>query len=257
MHVSRVIFPIGLLPLLGACASPGVQFYGRAQPSITSASAFSEVESLPEGYERIGELSARCRLVQGKQPDKGARLVDVDCGESRLTAALYEKAAEVGGEILVGRHCRSRVESRDDVSQTLSVSCTAEVARPGEDALGRRPLVSAVLGETDAPRASEAWKIRVSFTKAPEAPTRAARRAEDVREVPYMPVSHVRLGDIVTSCKCSCTEEGVRLGLMAAAGRFGASDVVDVRCAAKHGGFTCSGTAATYESDPVLDPAAR
>jgi hypothetical protein len=44
---------------------------------------------------------------------------------------------------------------------------------------------------------------------------------------------------------------------MAAAGRFGASDVVDVRCVAKGKGFLCTATAAAYEVDPELDARAR
>jgi hypothetical protein len=172
-------------------------------------------------------------------------------------AGIRERAAEVGGELLVGRRCRSHVVSRDGDALTLGVTCEADVARPREDALGRRPLVGSVLGEADQPRASEAWRIRVRFSPSHEAPARAARRAQDVREIPYMPVSHVRLGDVVASCKHGCSEEGVRLGLLAAAGRFGASDVVDLRCVAKGRGWLCSGTAASYEVDPMLDSRAR
>jgi len=253
----RLVFVLGTLPIAAACAAPGVQYHGRSEPSLVRAGALGEVSALPSGYEKIGHVGARCELTQGTPPPKSARLVDVDCGEARLMAGIRERAAEVGGELLVARRCRSRVVDRDDEGVVLGVTCEADVARPSDDALGHRALVGSVLAEADAPRASEAWRIRVRFTPTPGAPARAARRAEDVREVPYMPVSHVRLGDVVTSCKHGCSEEGARLGLMAAAGRFGASDVVDLRCVAKGHGWMCSATAAGYEVDPMLDPRVR
>jgi hypothetical protein len=257
MHSTRALLLIASLPLALGCAAPGVQYRGRTAPSVAGPAELREVELLPEGYDRIGHVSARCRLVEGKRPPRGARLVDVDCGESRLMAGVRETAARSGGELLVGRRCSSRIAARDEVSVTLDVSCQADVARPSDDSLGRRPLVSAVLAEADAPRASEAWNIRVDFSPSRGAPIRAARRAEDVREVADMPVSHVRLGDVVTHCKRECSEQGARLGLLAAAGRFGASDVVELRCVAKGHGWLCSGTAASYEADPSIDQRAR
>ena len=76
-------------------------FEGHAEPRMVRPGELSEVETLPEGYERIGRLRARCTLVEGARPDDGARLIDVDCTESRLMAALRERAAEVGAEVLV------------------------------------------------------------------------------------------------------------------------------------------------------------
>lgn len=253
MRIAHVLFLLGSVGAALSCAAPGVQYHGRTEPSISRPADLAEVESVPEDAERIGHVSARCRLREGAPLSKHARLVDVDCTETRLMAGIRERAAEAGGNLLVGRDCHSRVVSDDE----LEISCDADVARPTDDALGRRPLVSSVLAEDDTPRAAEAWHIKVHFTPSAGAPSRTARREQDVREVGYMPVSHVALGDLVTRCKEGCTERGTRLGLMAAAGRFGASDVVGVRCVAKDDGWMCTATAAVYEVDPELDPRAR
>lgn len=242
---------------LSACATQGVLFDGHAEPRIARAQDVTELETLPEGYERVGRLVARCTLVEGARPEDGSRLVDVDCTESRLMSAIRERAAEVGAEVLIGRRCRSRISGQDERSTTLDISCDTEVARPTGESLVRRPLVSGVLGEDDAPRAEEAWHIRVHFAPAPGVPLRPPRRADLVREVPYMPGANLRLGDIVTRCRQGCSKDGARLGLLAAAGRMGASDVVDVHCAAKGRGFVCSGVATAQEADPELEPRAR
>ncbi len=72
-----------------------------------------------------------------------------------------------------------------------------------------------------------------------------------------MPVSHVRIGDVITECDEDCNRAAVRHGVLVAAGRFGATDVIGVRCAERAGGYFCTGTATSYEIDPDLDPAAR
>ncbi len=251
--VAVLTFSFGAL----ACASSGVHFSGRAEPSLARPGALRDLEVLPYGYQRIGRVSARCSLIEGERPRNGARLVDVDCTESRLMAAIRERAAEVGGEALVGTRCRSRIRSQNDDSVTLALSCEASVARPSDDTLAHRPLLGEVLAEDDPARAAEAWQIRVFFTPGPGSPERPPRRPEGVREVPLLPLADVRLGDLTTSCKCGCTQEGARRGLLAAAGRYGATDVVDLRCSALGHGWTCTGTAAAYEVDPELDPRAR
>jgi len=256
MNPLRLAALLAMAPLMG-CATRGVIFEGHAEPRVARARDLLELADMPAGYERVGRLAARCTLVEGERPEPEARLVDVDCSEARLVAALREKAADVGGEALIGRRCRSRVSGSGEGSTTLDISCDTEVARPTGDTLVRRPLVSGVMSEDDAPRAEEAWHIRVSFAPAPGVPLRPPRRADLVREVPYMPGANLRLGDIVTRCHEGCTRDGARLGLLAAAGRVGASDVVDVTCAAMGNGYVCTGVATAHEVNPELEPKAR
>ena len=96
MRAVRSVSFIAVVGLLPACATQGVLFDGHAEPRIARPAELGEVETLPAGYDRIGRLRASCTLVEGAHPGDGAKLVDVDCTESRLMAALRERAAEVG-----------------------------------------------------------------------------------------------------------------------------------------------------------------
>jgi hypothetical protein len=248
---------LALPALVTGCGSSGVRYSGHVLPTISRPTDLRELDAVPQGYDAIGKVSASCTLVEGKRPKNGAPLADVDCTESRLMTAIRERAAEVGGEALVARRCYSRVRSEDSSSVTLRVSCRAGVARPSEDTLSHRPLVSGVLADDEVARAAEAWKIRVHFTPRHGAPDRPPRSPDGVKEAPLMPVNDVVLGDLMTSCRRGCTQEGARQALMAAAGRYGASDVVDLSCIAAGRGFVCTATAAAFEVDPELDARAR
>lgn len=253
----RTLLGLSSLALAGGCASQGVLFEGHAEPRLARAGDLEEMSAMPEGYERVGRVAARCTLVDGARPEEGSRLIDVDCTQSRLMSAIREKAAEVGGEVLVGRHCRSRIGSQDESSTTLHISCDAEVARPTGASLHKRPLLAGVMSEDSEPRAAEAWHIRVFFAPALGAAARPPRAADGVSQAPLFPVGNKKLGDIVTRCEDHCTKEGARVGLMAAAGRMGASDVVDLSCVAEGEGYSCSAIATAPEVDPELDARAR
>jgi hypothetical protein len=135
------------------------------------------------------------------------------------------------------------------------VICRGDVARPDDDQLAERALARRAPSERPPPEpsAAEAWRIRVHFTPNPGVPARPPRRPDAVREVSNFPVSHVRLGDVMTKCAEGCSFDAVRDGVLIAAARVGATDVIDVHCAARGDGWVCSGTAATYEVEPKLD----
>lgn len=244
-------FWVILLVAVAGCGTRGVRFDGRSEPAISRADDIRELDSLPEGYTSIGEVRASCELEQKEQPTD-ALLSDVVCGKSRLLAAIRERAAEVGGELLVDRQCRSHG------SDSLTITCSAEVARPSDDERALRPLAGGTLvTDCSEPKVAEAWNIRVHFAKNPAIPPRPPRHPDSVREVPLPPLSHVRIGDLITRCSSGCSEVGARRGLVAAAGRYGATDVVDVHCVQKHEGWMCSGVAMAYEVDPAWDPSAH
>lgn len=240
--------------ILSACGGPrsAVRYSGSEEPSIVSPEELGEASSLPDGYDRLGKISAECRYDKTPGALDGEWLSDVDCSVERLQRAIREKAADAGAELLVGLGCWSRGDEDDD---ELDVFCRAELARPSDELLERRALArNAPRPDVEpGPRASEAWRIRVSFTPAPGVAARTPRRGDLVREVPLFPVSHVRLGDVVTECASGCSLPAVRQGVLSAAARLGATDVVDVRCAARDDGWMCSGTAAAYEVDPEVD----
>lgn len=234
----------------------GAIYDGVSRTAMVSPTEVRDLEELPSGYERLGDVRAHCTRYEGSLPPDGAPLSDVDCDEARLVAALRERAAEAGGELLIGRRCGSRVLHRDDATTRYGVTCSAEVARPGAKLLAARPL-GPPAGEVSAPPAREAWRVHVRFARNPGVARRAPRAPDRVREVALVPVSHVRLGDVVTECDDGCSEAATRQGVLVAAARLGATDVADVRCARLGEGFSCQGTAAAYEVDPELYPDAR
>ncbi len=233
----------------GAVVRPAAVFRGSAEPPVVDAPSVTESPVLSPDHELIGRVGADCTLPGAERAYDGEWLSDVDCSSERLVQALRESAADAGGTLLVGRECNSRRGAYG-----TSIRCSADVARSSGGALAPRPAVNKAPG--DAARASEAWAIRVHFTPS-AAPPRPALRADRVHELASLPVSHVRLGDIVTECERGCTRAGALDAVRVVAGRVGATDVVAIDCAARARGWTCSGHAAGYEVDPSTDPAAR
>lgn len=227
-------------------------FEGSAAPALVGGSQVREVEAVPRGYDAIGTVSASCESTERDHAFRDQPLSNVDCSEALLVAGLREQAAAAGGELLAARRCTVQ-----HVGAGLAVRCSADVARPTDDTLARRPLRAGRCDTApDQPQASEAWRVLVDFTPAAGAPARGARRADLVRDIPRMPPSHVKLGSLVTHCDEGCSEAGARAGLRIAAGRFGATDVVASSCARHAEGWTCIGTPATYQHPPQgLDPA--
>ena len=250
----RVSLVVGFSALACAGPRPAVRYDGSEEQSLVKPHEIEVVASLPEGYDVLGDISARCTRDDSLRELDGAWLSDVDCSERRLRQALREKAADAGGELLVGLSCGSR-----PARGAVDVRCKADVARPGDDLLAERELARRNVPPPvePGPPASEAWRIRVHFRQNPGIEARRPRRPEDIREVPDFPVSHVRLGDVVTDCEEACSFDAVRHGVLAAAARMGATDVVDVRCAERGQGWICSGTAAAYEVEPELDKRAH
>jgi hypothetical protein len=236
-----------LLPACGGLRT-AARYEGREAPSLVRPDELGLVSTLPDGYDRLGRISARCALDQGARAIEAEWLSDVDCSERRLVSAIREKAADAGAELLVGLRCFSR-------SNQSHILCRADLARPNDEQLEQRVLALRTTPPPDErePPASEAWRIRVHFTPNPGVPLRAARRSDLIREVPHFPVSHVRLGDVVTACERGCSFAAVRAAVLVAAARVGATDVVELRCAARGEGWVCSGTAAAYELEPELE----
>ena len=222
-----------------------VAFTGRARPPIVAPEKLLITSTLPAGHRELGQATASCVLTSARSL-RGAWLSDVDCSEQRIRAAIRERAAAVGGTVLVALECRSerRRSPRSD-AVWVAVRCDTTVAAPRTAPEGpRQPKSSPTHGAT------EAWRIRVDYQPVLEVARRAPRAPDTVRELATMPPSHLRLGDIITWCEEGCSERGVYDGLFATAGRMGASDVVGINCVERRGGWLCSATAAGYRVEP-------
>lgn len=201
---------------------------------------------MPPGYHEIGSVDARCTQVNEREIER-EWLSDVDCTEERLTLALKEQAADVGGNMLVGKQCYSLEESSG-----RRIVCRAAVGRPEAET----PPPEFTYLDEPGPRASQAWSIRVQYTPASDE-VRPPRTPQNVTEALNKPVSHILLGSVVTGCETGCTEAGARAGLFAVAGRMGANSVTNAECARRQRGWVCTGQATGFEVDPELHPEAR
>jgi hypothetical protein len=256
---------VGAVTLLAAACAPAVReavtYSGAEHEPRASAADLVSVATLPSGYEVFGQLEAACEAWAEGSPVEGQWLVDLDCTERRLRGALREKAAAVGGAILVRERCGSGPRSQSDVAGQRTgggrLVCRARVARPDGSERARQPLTGepsappapelaagpAEAASLDDPTGTSAWKIRVSYTgrnPAPAAPA-APVPASAVHEWPELPASHQAVGTVLTSCDGGCTLDAMRASVRVVAGRLGAGDVAGVRCVPRGEGWSCVG----------------
>ena len=252
--------------LVGACG-PAVRepvaYAGSQHEAQAAAAELVSVASLPDGYEVFGQLEAECDAWREGAPVEGQWLVDLDCNERRLRGALREKAAAVGGTLLVRERCgtgqRSNAGNADAGGGRLT--SRARVARPDGSERARAPLTPELSGSPheaelaagpvqaaglDDPTGVAAWKIRVSYTgRNPTQGTPVSSiPASAVHEWPELPPSHRAVGTVVTSCSEGCTLDAMRASVRVVAGRLGAADVAGVRCVPRGEAWSCVGRVA-------------
>jgi len=233
--------------LLAGCAAgqPGASFSGSSEPRLTKAAAIATSEGLPDGYERIGSVSARCDIVRDYQTLDEELLANVDCSDDRLDRALRERAAEAGGELLVDRECKETSRAR---------KCEADVARPSDEALAARRAEPrapaprapapgpAEVDVIDEPRVSRSWAIKLSF----EAQIPYERRARTLAELGRSgerPAQYEDLGEMVARCdRDDCEHAELAHALRVAAARVGAEHLSAVSCFDDRKGRTCVGS---------------
>jgi hypothetical protein len=234
------------LVALGCSRSQGARFSGSTEPRLVKAENVRRVEGIPPGYGRIGGVTARCERVEGFQALDEQPFADLDCSFARLNAALAESAAEAGGELLVGVSCREQGRAR---------SCSASVARPGEELLSKRTLEGERATETapapsaaeaarlDEPRAGASWDIVLSFEPAIATFSRPPREPVEIVRSGDLPPHHLPLGDLEARCeRGACSADELSWALRVTAARFGADSLAAVRCFRSEDDEICVGT---------------
>jgi len=258
----RSLICIGAAVLSSACAArfDPANFQGTREARRAEPEAITLLAVRTSELATLGTVHDSCTLKPGFRRLEGEALSDLDCSSERLLFALRESAASAGGEALLGARCSSR---RLGTPESYELVCTAEVARyrssastklrplsaPRSLAPGRPAPSASDVQRIDEPDASLAFRISLNFEPAVSIFERPARRAADVHELPRMPLSHLRLGDLAASCEDDCDERALRYGVLIAAGRLGAPDVVGVRCFRSANRSSCVGTLAAPEHD--------
>jgi hypothetical protein len=255
---------VGAAILATACGGSfdPAHFQGTREARRAEPEALLELGARTSELETLGTVHDSCTLTPGFRRLEHVRLSDLDCSSERLLFALRESAASAGGEALLGAHCSSRHLGAAE-PETDELYCSAEVARfrNGAWASSRplsaprsiapaRPAPSAGdVKRIDEPDASLAFRISLKFEPAVSKFERRARSGSEVHELARLPLSHASLGDLVASCKGGCEERALRYGVLIAAGRLGAPDVVGIRCFRSARGNSCVGTLAAPELD--------
>jgi len=258
----RTLTSVAAGVLATACAGrfDPANFEGTREARRVEPEALLELEARTGQLETLGTVHDSCTLRPGFRRLEGEALSDLDCSSERLLVTLRESAASAGGEALLGARCNSR---RVGTTDSYQLNCAAEVARYRSGASTHlRPLnaprslppgtpaPSAMdVQRIDEPDASLAFRISLRFEPVISNFERPARRAAEVRELSLMPLSHMRLGDLSAHCEAGCDERALRFGVLIAAGRLGAPDVVAVRCFRSAAGNSCVGTLAAPERD--------
>ena len=254
MRAALVIFvAVAVLPLAGCGRASGepARYSGRLGRPAFDAEQVRIEPSRPPGYETLGRVTARCRADDGVVALDGEPLADVDCSDSFLQLALREKAASVGGEVLVGLSCVATPECRGDLLGSELHTCSAKVVAKARDQKNKGDEDGAELAALppyDAP--SAAFSVEVSLV--PSDPAAARRKAVpslSVAELAVVPPGRVVMGDIVARCREGCDRSIVRHAVRAAAGRVGATDVVGIACVRSDEGWLCTGRATRPERD--------
>ena len=250
--------------LLAGCGGrfDPANFEGSREEQRAEPEAVIDVAVRTSDFETLGRVHDSCTWRPGFRPVDDELLSDLDCSTERLLTALHESAAAAGGQALIGARCDSRRVSTAS-RETHRLSCTAKVARYVAGPLAQfRPLTpprslrqgkpapsASDVKRIDEPDAALAFRISVRFEPAVVDYVRPARTSDRVHELPVMPVSHQALGDLETTCEGGCDERALRYGVLIAAGRLGAPDVVGVRCFSHGSSSSCIGTLAAPERD--------
>jgi len=247
---------------LTACAArfDPANFQGTREARRAEPEALFELSARTSELETLGTVRDSCVLRPGFRRLDQETLSDLDCSNERLLFALRESAANAGGEALLGVHCSSRPLAAAS-PEAVQLSCAAEVARfrsgasanprplstPRSHAQGRPAPSASDVKRIDEPDVSLAFRIALRFEPAVSHFEGPARSGADVHELARMPLSHLALGDLSATCKDGCEERALRHGVLLAAGRLGAPDVVAIRCFRSSNGDSCVGTLAAPE----------
>ena len=260
----RSLVGLGLTAFATACAGrfDPANFDGTREARRAEPEALLDLAARTNELEVLGTVHDSCVQKPGFRRLEDEALSDLDCSNERLLIALHESAASAGGEALLGARCSSR-SLGTTAPGTNELSCSAGVARyrgaasaqprplsvPRSRAQGRPAPSASDVQRIDQPDASLAFRIFLKFEPLVSKFERPVVRAADVHELSVMPLSHSSLGDLAASCEDGCDERALRFGVLIAAGRLGAPDVVGVRCFRSARGNSCVGTLAAPERD--------
>jgi hypothetical protein len=239
---------IGTLPAI-ACGSSAVHYSGESRTPHVDPGALAASDAAPPGHHQLGEVSAECSRVDAADGLDGARSSDVACSPELLLAALRERAGRAGGAVLVNPGCEP-----EDAASARHLECTAEVWVPSAPAKPGPPEPWAEVAPPPAAPFNPAlgavedfWRVEIDYWPAAGAPRRAPVRPDQVSEIDFPRVGHLRLGDVRARADADVSAGTLRRALLAGAASMGATSLVDVRCIEGDGERQCVASLAATE----------
>lgn len=219
-----------------ACGASGVSYSGEARAPRVAPSAVASSDGAPPGHVLLGEVEAACSRVDAAPGLDGEHPGDVACSRDLLLAGLRERAARVGGTLLVDVGCEP-----DDPASSDDVECSGEVWAPsapsGQEAAA---LTAALAPVTPAFGVVEDfWRVELDYWPAKSAPRRAPVGPEQVSELDFPRAGHLRLGDMRAHGAEGISAGTLRSALLAGAARVGARHVVGIQCSVGDGERQC------------------
>src|SRR4051812_43547557 len=160
-------FALSALTACSRTAGAPARYEGRLGRPAFDAEQVRIESSRPPGYETLGTVKVRCRADDGVVALDREPLADVDCSDAFLQVALREKAASVGGEVLVGLRCVVTPERQGDLLGSELHTCSAKVAARARDSANGGATDGdeiAALPPYDSP--SAAFAVEVSLVPA-------------------------------------------------------------------------------------------
>jgi hypothetical protein len=248
-----------LVAALGGCAPVSTHYTGAKLEPVVHPNDVQDLQQRPPGSRALGLVEAKCHLENfdldasaAAEPQVASeRLSDLMCSPRLLSAALAERAAQVGGNALVQRYCVGNQSFGNHLRCTAHVVRTKGPSEPGSHFLDFPNGVPALASP------SEAWRIKVHFSPSSRFQKRDPWPMHLVAEQSVVPVQDIELGDMVASCSEECADDSLRDALRVAASQVGGTDVAAIQCSHQAEGFRCVGTAAAPEVDPRRHSAAR
>ena len=229
MADSRSVLVIVSLGFVACAAGHPVRYSGVTLPRAVVAEQIELRDDVPPGFDTLGTLSASCRGSDLSKPIRGEALIDVICGDEVLRAALRERAAAVGGTVLVGLAC-SQVRTAHDA---LNAGCRASVAASRSD-----PELPNRRGDGDQPDALGVWGVAVDVAPVFDRRRAAPLESFRVHESPFAVPPYQKVASVTARCD-RCERMEAEDALRSLAAHLGAETLADVRCSAFSEGWQC------------------
>ena len=206
-----------------ACGIPqaaltSADFHGEKQSRQAFPFEVREAEELPRGFEVIGVVQDDCDSLN----EASFAFQNHLCGRDFLRDRMRDKAADVGGSLLVGLTCREADEGE--------WSCEAQVARLQDDATTDQ---AKLLPENEVERhlvRLSRGDVEYAIRLEPGREKKPRTNPDEIETIEGKPANKDYLAQVGARCVKECPRELVEESILRAASEVGATRLLNLRC---------------------------